>query len=64
MTTPTRCSCYTHLYLKAAEVLGLEDCRNPDDVFKAIIKGQRVNDLVMARKLINDVLDQYNKEHG
>ena len=60
---PTRSSCYTHLYKKAAEVLGLVDCRNPDDVFKAIIAGKSVDRMEITRLIVNAALDAYD-EHG
>lgn len=64
MTDQTRSTCYTHLAAQAAEVLGLVDYRNPDDVFKAIIKGQKVNDLEAARKMVNAALDHMRDDHG
>ncbi len=61
---PTRTTCYHHLAVQAAEVLGITDYRNPDDIFKAIIKGQKANDLEIARKIVNAALDCMKEEHA
>jgi ferritin-like metal-binding protein YciE len=62
--TPTRTTCYHHLATKAAEVMGLVDYRNPDDIFKAIIAGKKVDHLEIARKIVNEALDQMRDDHG
>lgn len=67
MTDPlanTRTTCSHRLAVQAAEILGLQDYRNADDIFKAIIKGQKANDLEVARKIVNLALDQMRDDHG
>lgn len=64
MTYPTRSSCYTHLAKQAADALGIVNFTNPDDVFKAIIKGQQVDKLEIARLMVNKALYQMRDDHA
>jgi len=64
MTDHARTTCYAHLAAPAAEVLGLVDYRNPDDIFKFIIGGQQANNIEIARKVLLEALDHMRDDHG